>query len=1076
MKTLLIYYINSNKILSSHKYFVKAISDYVSEICIVLNYNKTISENEFTDEKVKLVINTEKNGTIDSYENAIKKCSIERLHSFDRVIFANSDLFGPITSPREFFERMEEDKSDVFYLEDIFESSRVSHYFFAVNANVINKSIKIENILSKKEAFSYSKYFERKSNKESYISCITNNVIESKSPFLFKYILKINPINLINNSLGTEVARIIDYVDSQTQYPVEYIYENILKDTPMSVLRNNFHQNFILSSTQKLMGSVPKKKIALIIYIYYEELIPYCYNYALSMPQDSDIYVITSKDNVSKACKTYFSKFPCKNFYLRQMENRGRDVAAYLVAARDVFYNYDYVCCMHDKKSPQYSESVSRDFSYHLFECNLKSSTYVNNILKTFENNPQLGMLVPVFPYFGNGLKTIGNQMHTEGDKVKQLLSEFNFTVPYDNDACAPLGTMFWVKAKTLLPIFKKDWKHSDFPKEPNSASGTLLHAIERFYPFAVQESGFLVGTVSPIEYACVYMDTLYWATKVNIQEKIALRANESKKQNTISNSETRVHFKDVKRVLKNYLLQKKNVILHKHKEKINSVSMYIRNIESDNSSILIHVCAPSGDYIAISNKKIYHHNNSNVTLEKRLNSVYEQYGLRFFEFVIPLREILNSSLIIKNTDGRRCNLIWAANHIAYSALSLNSKNIFFRVCNGKLFVENKFYFFISVLKSASYSIKDKILFLFMKCNMFHKNILLSENMHATDNSYELFLYMLNRYKNSYFVASKEIRDQISDKNLKKHVLEYNSPSHVRKLIFSKLWITSYTLVHEMFPSSLILKDIHYQCIPGKWIFVPHGITCDKDSVLVHKYIWDQPYKTFVSSSFEKEAFTKNCEFNNISVTGYPRMDKWHDIKTNDNSVVIFFTWRLKWSKKVSEREFLNSSYFKTLISIIKMIKGEHPDKHIYYVFHHEVEKNGFDVLIKKHLGNENVSYISFSSKNGEDKFNSVFNSSKYLITDYSSVAYDFAYKKNKIAIYYLNSSFIEGHYPLLDIFYDIHLGLIAHSLDELSNFLTIKSESSDVLNRRLRFFDYSDNLNCQRVYEEICNEFLTYK
>lgn len=60
MKTLLIYYINSNKILSSHKYFVKAISDYVSEICIVLNYNKTISENEFTDEKVKLVINTEK--------------------------------------------------------------------------------------------------------------------------------------------------------------------------------------------------------------------------------------------------------------------------------------------------------------------------------------------------------------------------------------------------------------------------------------------------------------------------------------------------------------------------------------------------------------------------------------------------------------------------------------------------------------------------------------------------------------------------------------------------------------------------------------------------------------------------------------------------------------------------------------------------------------------------------------------------------------------------------------------------------------------------------------------------------
>jgi lipopolysaccharide biosynthesis protein len=54
-----------------------------------------------------------------------------------------------------------------------------------------------------------------------------------------------------------------------------------------------------------------------------------------------------------------------------------------------------------------------------------------------------------------------------------------------------PVGTMFWARAASLRKLFEAglDWK--DYPPEPLSIDGSMLHALERLLPSVVQHAGF---------------------------------------------------------------------------------------------------------------------------------------------------------------------------------------------------------------------------------------------------------------------------------------------------------------------------------------------------------------------------------------------------------------------------------------------------------------------------------------------------------------------------------------------------------------------------------------------------------
>ena len=111
---------------------------------------------------------------------------------------------------------------------------------------------------------------------------------------------------------------------------------------------------------------------------------------------------------------------------------------------------------------------------------------------------------------------------------------------------------------------------------------------------------------------------------------------------------------------------------------------------------------------------------------------------------------------------------------------------------------------------------------------------------------------------------------------------------------------------------------------------------------------------------------------------------------------------------------------------------------------------------------------IQYAHASDQESFNKWFNECKYLVTDYSSVAYDFAYKKNSVSIYYMEDGFTENHYELYDEFYEKHCGIIVDNKEQLIDILHKNADMSDVTRRKESFFNYLDKNNTKRVYEEV--------
>jgi rhamnosyltransferase len=313
---------------------------------------------------------------------------------------------------------------------------------------------------------------------DASLLCCDIQTIEDRNPLIRKSIFNTEYKEYLSVSRGNQVSDLLKHLCEKTNYNTDYIWEWILRHDKLSCIHQNLHLNYILP-TEGISEEKDSRSVALLMYVYYEDLIDYCYNYASAMPGETDVYLVVSNLEMKKKCLDRFSGLGCSHVEVRIMLNRGRDVAAYLIAGRDVFGKYDYVCCVHDKKSPTRGESIEGfNFSEHCFQSLLYNKTYVNQVLEAFEKNPRLGMLVPPILNFGHFSSILGCETEIDIIKMRDVYKMLACHVQLDEQSVIPFGSMFWVRGKSFLPMFRYDWKHEDFPTEPCPSGCTILHAF----------------------------------------------------------------------------------------------------------------------------------------------------------------------------------------------------------------------------------------------------------------------------------------------------------------------------------------------------------------------------------------------------------------------------------------------------------------------------------------------------------------------------------------------------------------------------------------------------------------------
>ena len=245
--------------------------------------------------------------------------------------------------------------------------------------------------------------------------------------------------------------------------------------------------------------------VVVILCFYYKESFDEYFDRIKPVTEIADTFLITSSSIVLERAQDIALKDQCSKMKVIEKPNRGRDISALLVTAKDIIKNYKYICFYHDKTSKnQHTSEYAHNWEATLFDNTICNHFYVRNVIDYFKADEQLGLLLPPEPlgeyhYFDYWLDNYENTV----DLAKNL--ELN-VVPDRNENPISVGTTFWARRDALEKLFDYDWKYESFVDEPLPSDGTISHAVERVLPYVVQDAGYTSKIMMNNEYACKHL------------------------------------------------------------------------------------------------------------------------------------------------------------------------------------------------------------------------------------------------------------------------------------------------------------------------------------------------------------------------------------------------------------------------------------------------------------------------------------------------------------------------------------------------------------------------------------------
>ena len=337
----------------------------------------------------------------------------------------------------------------------------------------------------------------------------------------------------------------------------------------------------------------------------------------------------------------------------------------------------------------------------------------------------------------------------------------------------------------------------------------------------------------------------------------------------------------------------------------------------------------------------------------------------------------------------------------------------------------------------------------------------------SDDNGLHLFKYSVKQNEDidKYYILDSKNKDYDEIKKIGK-VIPYKSLKHRLLGLYVENIITSH-------PDNEIIYPFWggYPFFAGLMksnnIFLQHGILKDDISDWLNKKNMNLSF--FLVSS-EKEyvsifRYPYNYDEQIIQLKGLPRYDNLKNVE-DKHEIIIMPSWRRYLTGK-SHSYIEETEYFKRFNSLInneKLIQ--------------KARENNYEIIFRPHpnvykfieLFDEN-DYVKIDYE--KTKFQTLFNNGSLLITDYSSVAFDFAYLYKPVIYYqYLD----DYHFDVEKSFFNYEtmgMGDICKSeeeiVDSIIDYIENQCRIKEKYIKRIDdFFLFNDKNNCKRVHEAI--------
>ena len=466
------------------------------------------------------------------------------------------------------------------------------------------------------------------------------------------------------------------------------------------------------------------------------------------------------------------------------------------------------------------------------------------------------------------------------------------------------------------------------------------------------------------------------------------------------------------------------------------------------------------------------------------------------FRIDIPIKEGESYRLYLREDTGREFKIIptfykysrFAAGDIAKAAVirgyMIEFDRVGFKVSKSRKSLEHKYErsYIRYLLNRKKYLVAGYRILYRLDKFFFRKPVwLVADRPHiANDNGEHMFRYLQTteaaKKNNIYFLIKKDSPDCERLKKTGK-VLYYGSHRHKIKFLRAQVILCAAAndlVINAMGDSGRFYRDL----IDYDFIYLRHGVSHNDQSQWINKI--NKHISLLVATCRPEYEGILEGDYlyteKQVKLTGLPRYDNLYDER--EKEIIILPTWRKNLEGEAEYRssqrgfsgDFADSDYCKfynALINDERLLKvmEEYGYKGTFYL-HPVFEKQYKDFKSSRLI----------SVGKGVADYQELFRKGALMITDFSSVAFDFAYLKKPV----IYAQFDE------DVFYKYHswgkgyftyrkdgFGPITNTLDETVDEIIyyIKNDckmKEEYVQKVENFFAYTDRNNRKRVYDAV--------
>lgn len=342
----------------------------------------------------------------------------------------------------------------------------------------------------------------------------------------------------------------------------------------------------------------------------------------------------------------------------------------------------------------------------------------------------------------------------------------------------------------------------------------------------------------------------------------------------------------------------------------------------------------------------------------------------------------------------------------------------------------------------------------------------------ARDNGYHFFKYINNEHPEikSYFVIDANSPDYNKVKKIGK-IIKFRSFKHYLFLGLSEYKISTHIMGYMPAMNIFAKIDRKMELVYGKKVFLQHGIIKDN---LPGLYYPNVRLDLFVCGAYPEYLYVKK-QFKHpsgvVQYLGLCRYDSLYNGEKNMRRILIMPTWRSYLNNLRNIDDFKTTNFYnkyQALLTNEKLINlSETYNMEIIFYPHIELQK--YIKAFKTYSDNIKIA--------GESEYDvqELLIDSNLLITDYSSVFFDFAYMKKPIIFYQFDcEEYRKYHYS--EGYFDYKkdgFGIVEYDADTIVENIKKLFEKNftnrDVFDKKQEiFFPLHDTGNCKRTFDAI--------